>query len=195
MNLTVSPQQDQISKDKGRKRYYRVTDAGAKYISDTELIRKLAQKRYDQQIYRQAKLEQQCLEKLIRSYPEETFEEVVSSLTEDRGERVRSKSEKIIADALAMNGIPYKYECPLKVGRNLIHPDFTILRKSDLKVFYWEHCGKSDDPDYYSKNIVKRTGIYAEGGIAVGKGLFMTFESSKVPLDSRVVETIINDLK
>lgn len=112
-----------------------------------------------------------------------------------RGERVRSKSEKIIADALAMNGIPYRYECPLKIGSKVIHPDFTVLRKSDLKIFYWEHCGKSDDPEYYSKNIVKRTGIYAEGGIAVGKGLFMTFESSKVPLDTEAMDLIINELK
>ena len=30
-----------------------------------------------------------------------------------KGERVRSKSEQLIADHLAAKGIPYKYECPL----------------------------------------------------------------------------------
>jgi hypothetical protein len=41
----------------------------------------------------------------------------------NRGERVRSKSEKIIADELDRWGIPYKYEKPLSLnidGRNLI---------------------------------------------------------------------------
>lgn len=123
------------------------------------------------------------------------IEEGVYTFTTVKGERVRSKSEKIIADALALNGIPYKYECPLKTGMTVIHPDFTILRKSDLKVFYWEHCGKTDDPDYYSKHIVRRTSLYAEAGIVVGKGLYMTFESSKIPLDTVIVDQIINELK
>ena len=123
------------------------------------------------------------------------IEEGIYTFTTVKGERVRSKSEKIIADALALNGIPYKYECPLKTGMTVIHPDFTILRKSDLKIFYWEHCGKTDDPDYYSKHIVRRTSLYAEAGIVVGKGLYMTFESSKIPLDTVIVDQIINELK
>ena len=31
----------------------------------------------------------------------------------ERGEQVRSKSEKIIADSLHRNGIPYRYEYPV----------------------------------------------------------------------------------
>ena len=46
-----------------------------------------------------------------------------------RKERVRSKSEIIIANALASHGIPYKYECPLKLSDgNVIYPDFTVLK-------------------------------------------------------------------
>ena len=54
------------------------------------------------------------------------------------GERVRSKSELTIANALAKHGIPYKYECPLilKNGRR-IHPDFTVLNVKKRKQLYW----------------------------------------------------------
>lgn len=109
-----------------------------------------------------------------------------------RGERVRSKSEMIIADRLYLNGIPYKYECPIKVGDEIIHPDFTILRISDRKILYLEHCGMLDDPKY-ADDLVRRTSLYALEGIVMGDRLFYTFESSKTPLDVRVVEALINN--
>ena len=37
----------------------------------------------------------------------------------ERGERVRSKSEKIIADKLNVLGIPYRYECPILLNGNV----------------------------------------------------------------------------
>lgn len=50
-----------------------------------------------------------------------------------KGERVRSKSEKIIADTLNRYDIPYQYEMPLDLtdrGKPIrIHPDFTIMNK------------------------------------------------------------------
>ena len=109
-----------------------------------------------------------------------------------RGERVRSKSEMIIADRLYLNGIPYKYECPIKVGDEIIHPDFTILRISDRKILYLEHCGMLDDPKY-ADDLVRRASLYALEGIVMGDRLFYTFESSKTPLDVRVVEALINN--
>lgn len=109
-----------------------------------------------------------------------------------RGERVRSKSEMIIADRLYLNGIPYKYECPIKVGDEIIHPDFTILRISDRKILYLEHCGMLDDPKY-ADDLVRRASLYALEGIVMGDRLFYTFESSKTPLDIRVVEALINN--
>lgn len=109
-----------------------------------------------------------------------------------RGERVRSKSEVIIADRLYANGIPYKYECPLKIGNKTIHPDFTLLRLSDLKVLYHEHCGKMDDPEYTEDSVVKRINDYGQAGIVLGDNLFMSFESSTTPLDVSVLDKFIN---
>ena len=106
------------------------------------------------------------------------------------GERVRSKSEVIIADRLRANGIPYKYECPLKIGKEIIHPDFTILRMSDRKILYHEHCGKMGDSGY-TKKLVKRVNLYSEAKIIQGDNLFLTFETDDIPLDIRALDEFI----
>lgn len=108
-----------------------------------------------------------------------------------KGERVRSKSEVIIANRLYFKGIPYKYECPLKVGNKIIHPDFTILRLSDCSVVYYEHCGKMDD-ETYMDDLVERINDYSEAGILQGDRLFFSFETSKKPLDLRTVDKLID---
>ena len=99
-----------------------------------------------------------------------------------KGEHVRSKSEVIIGDRLYANGIPYKYECPLKVGKDIIHPDFTILRLSDRKILYHEHCGKMGDKSYV-EDMVSRVNQYGKAGIYCGDKLYFSFESSDQPLD------------
>ena len=72
----------------------------------------------------------------------------------NNGELVRSKSELIIANALAREKehLLYKYERPLKIMINGVeqtfYPDFTILNICSGKLFYWEHSGKIDDPSY-----------------------------------------------
>ena len=107
-----------------------------------------------------------------------------------KGERVRSKSEVIIADRLRANGIPYKYECPLKIGKKIIHPDFTILRMSDRKILYHEHCGKMGDPEY-TEDMLSRVKDYSRAGIILGDRLFYTFESDSTPLDVSMLDILI----
>ena len=108
-----------------------------------------------------------------------------------RGDRVRSKSEVIIADRCYAKGVPYKYECPIKVGNKIIHPDFSALKMSELKVVYLEHCGMMDDPKYVD-DLVKRINDYSEAGIILGDRLFLTFETSDTPLDVRTVDRLID---
>ena len=107
-----------------------------------------------------------------------------------KGERVRSKSEVIIADRLRANGIPYRYECPLKVGNKVIHPDFTILRMSDRKIIYHEHCGKMSDQQYLD-DMLSRARDYNDAGIILGDRLFYTFETDTTPLDVTILDNII----
>ncbi len=108
-----------------------------------------------------------------------------------KGERVRSKSEQIIADRLNYNGIPYRYECPVMVGNRLFHPDFMVLRLSDRREIYWEHCGAMDRPSY-SDYAVNRFNIYSQNDIVLGRDLIATFETGQNPLDTRTVDKIIS---
>ena len=107
-------------------------------------------------------------------------------------ERVRSKSEVIIADRLNAKGIPYKYECPLKIGNETIHPDFSILKMSIKKVVYYEHCGKMDDPEY-TKDMSERSHLYTSAKIFQGDRLFYTFETSDDPLDIKMLDEFIEN--
>ncbi len=125
-------------------------------------------------------------------YVPKGFEEGASFFPTMKGDRVRSKSEMIVADRLLLNDVPYKYECPLVINGKVIHPDFTMLRVRDRKILYLEHCGKTDDPEYAEKRIVKRINEYSQAGIILGDNLFLTFESSTTPFDVRVLDNMIN---
>ena len=114
------------------------------------------------------------------------------------GERVRSKSEVIIADALLRNGVPYCYEVPLKLNRGgeagsvTFHPDFLCLNVRTRKEFYWEHFGKMGNEDY-KENTVGKLNMYVENGFFPGRNLIFTMESGEESLDTRVVEKIIKE--
>lgn len=123
-------------------------------------------------------------------YKRKPFKKGTSEFYTLKGERVRSKSEVIIADRLRANGIPYRYECPLKLGNRIIHPDFTILRMSDRKVLYHEHCGKMGDQQYFEDMLI-RAREYNQAGIILGDRLFYTFESDTTPLDVSILDNLI----
>lgn len=109
-----------------------------------------------------------------------------------KDERVRSKSEILIANALERKGVPYKYECPIIFNElGVIHPDFTALNVKKRKVIYWEHLGKMDDPDYARKNTF-RINVYQKHGCFLGDSLIVTMETSTFPLDVKLVDELIN---
>lgn len=123
-------------------------------------------------------------------YKKKPFKKDTTEFYTLKHERVRSKSEVIIADRLRAKGIPYRYECPLKVGNKIIHPDFSILRMSDRRVLYHEHCGKMGDPKY-TEDMLIRAKDYNNAGIILGDRLFYTFESETTPLDITLLDNII----
>ena len=69
---------------------------------------------------------------------------------------------------------------------------FSILRMSDMKVVYHEHCGKMDDPEY-TEDMVSRVNNYNQAGIMQGDKLTFSFETTAVPLDVRVIDRLINE--
>lgn len=129
-----------------------------------------------------------------------------------RGERVRSKSEVIIADTLYRHKIPYRYEYPLPLPKctkgkvrgdsgkfpphstavTTFYPDFLCLNVRTRAEFFWEHFGLMDDPDY-SKNAAGKVRLYTENGIIPGRRLIITMETQEEPLSTRVIENLIEE--
>lgn len=111
----------------------------------------------------------------------------------ERGERVRSKTEKMLADKFFAMGIPYRYECPLHMkGYGNVYPDFTLLNIHKREEVYWEHFGMMDNPEYAHKAIQKLES-YNANGIYIGKNLLVTFETLRNPLNTRTVEKLLKE--
>jgi hypothetical protein len=134
--------------------------------------------------------------------------EVLGRYLEDRlihrtadGRLVRSKSEVIIADALAAHGIEYRYEAPFTGfdGRQRL-PDFTIESAATGETFIWEHLGMLSSPKY--RNAWERkVEWYARSGVlpqTEGGGeqaaLIVTTDDSAGGIDSAAVHELIKRL-
>ncbi len=123
-------------------------------------------------------------------YEPKPFTEDTTSFFTSKGERVRSKSEILIADALNRFHIPYRYEYPAQLGKITVYPDFMCLNVRERKEVYWEHFGLMDDHDYREKAIAKEK-AYITAGIYPGKNLITTAETFRQPLDVQIVHRII----
>ena len=142
------------------------------------------------------------LDIIIKRFMEEEYEPL--TFDEDdktefytlRNERVRSKSELIIADELYRYQIPYRYERPLFLenwGTTVIfRPDFTVLNKKSGKKYIWEHLGMMDNQEYVERNI-RKIDIYERNGYLLGVNLLLTHETSKVPLSRTVLNSYIEN--
>ena len=110
----------------------------------------------------------------------------------DNGERVRSKSEILIANALKKYGVPYRYEAPLYLeGLGIIHPDFTVLNIRERKEYYWEHLGKMDDSEYVEQAL-HRINVYQKNNLFPGDKLILSYETYKHPINSKNIDKMIN---
>ena len=122
---------------------------------------------------------------------------IEQAIITERGERVRSKSEKIIADKLYMLGIPYRYEYPILLegynGYFNAYPDFTILRMPDRQEVYFEHFGLMDEVDYVN-TVMRKLDTYERNGIYLGVNLFFTHETSKRPLNTVALDRLLREL-
>ncbi len=123
-------------------------------------------------------------------YEHKPFEEDMPEHYTSKGERVRSKSEVMIADALNQAGIAYRYECPLILDGRKIHPDFTVLRAGDRESIYWEHLGMMDVPEY-CHNAIQRIRLYEANEIYPGINLILTLETSSMPINLAVINHMI----
>ena len=137
--------------------------------------------------------EQQLEKWIAMEYEGKEFQEGVPIIVTEKGERVRSKSEKILADYFFKEGIPYKYEKPLYLrGLGIVYPDFTFLSPMTGKEIYWEHDGRMDDP-VYAENAIRKIQAYEYNNIYPGERLILTFETAKTVLDVGVVRRLAEE--
>jgi len=127
-------------------------------------------------------------------YEGKSFTDDTPVIITEKGERVRSKSEKIIADKLYILGIPYRYEYPVLLDGNIkVYPDFTILKMPEREEVYLEHFGMMDDEEYVNTAIYKLN-TYERNGIYLGGKLFITYETSRNPLNTKVLDRKLREL-
>ena len=135
--------------------------------------------------------EQRVAEWKSKEYKGKGFREDTPIILTEKGERVRSKSEKILADYFYRHGIEYKYECPLYLNSvGTIYPDFTFLSSKTGDEIYWEHNGKVDDPTY-AKKMVRKIHAYENNGIFQGERLILTYETEQTILNSNKIEQLV----
>lgn len=138
-------------------------------------------------LYAKQLLSQQSTDKRV-FYPKGLIHQTAS------GDRVRSKSEVIIADALFYNGVPFSYEREWIIeGDQVLSPDFTIDCLTG-EMLIWEHLGLISDPIYRDKWFVKRA-IYASKGWIEGKNLFITQDGVGGSINSKTIFDIVLKIK
>ncbi len=132
-------------------------------------------------------------EEFIRQWQNEPYEKLGFGKDEPeyytaRGERVRSKSEILIADSLYRHNIPYRYEYPVySHGVLIAAPDFNCLNVRLRKEYYWEHLGMMGREEYADRNV-KKIEKYTLADDFDAARLILTLETDKKPVNTKVVE-------
>ena len=129
---------------------------------------------------------------LAQDYERKGFDDDAPEHYTDMNERVRSKSEVLIANRLSAKGAPRIYELPLVINGKTIHPDFTVLNVRTRCVYIWEHLGMMDDPEYF-ESAIRRLMEYKKAGYYIGVNLIITFETSEHPLNVKEIDAMIEN--
>jgi len=118
-----------------------------------------------------------------------------------RGERVRSKSELIIADKLHAAGLDYLYEPRVSLNGTERYPDFVIEDDDSGQTWYWEHLGMMSDPNYRRRWNKKLAEYRSQGILPLDEGggengtLITTEEHVGQGFDSQLIDGIISKIQ
>jgi len=129
----------------------------------------------------------------VESFESNTYKpEHLRYLTKS-GIRVRSKSERLIADRLTERGIQFRYEMRIDTASGVMYPDF-VIRKENGDLVIWEHFGLMDKNDYMldaMKKIVK----YRSAGFVQHKNLICTWEEDleDIEMIDEIIDRFINE--
>lgn len=124
-------------------------------------------------------------------YEGKGFDYTESEFYTANNERVRSKSEVMIADALTRMGVPYRYEYPITLNNGVtIYPDFYCLNVRKRHPVIYEHFGLMDSSEYAS-NVILKLHSFEMNGLRLGEDYIFTMESSAHPLSTKMVNEMI----
>ena len=102
----------------------------------------------------------------------------------------RSKGELLIGARLDQYKIPYRYEA-LAHPDLPYRPDFMISRPKDGKIFFWEHLGLVNDPEYMA-NCRKKFSAYETAGIVPWDNLIITYDQADGGINEKLIDAMIH---
>lgn len=140
------------------------------------------------------RVKKQLEKSMIASYNKCLYNPKYHKHVTDYGERVRSKSEQLLANSLYAYGIPFHYEEEFlsKVGRfGRIYPDFTIFLPRNRYII-WEHLGLLSNEEYCISNA-RKLNIYQLNGFTLGENLILTMDDNKGNFSSSIINKIIKE--
>lgn len=202
----LSKKQKDLARQLALKKYYQYKTeelelelrACQEYIGFAEMARNKTEQMMTHDEYVRLLDGQFCsASKELKKWMEEDFETnndhpETRNIKATQGRFVRSKSEAIIDKLLYSYGIPFRYEQKLVLGNTTIHPDFTIRHPRNGKIYYWEHMGMMDNPDYIA-NACNKIKLYCRNGIVPSVNLILTYETKESPLDIETIEQMIKE--
>lgn len=128
-------------------------------------------------------------------YPPGVFDE--NDTTEyysAKNERMRSKTEVIIANELYRYGIPYKYERPIELQdgykKVIFRPDFSTLNIRTLRPFILEHLGMMNKTNYCNRALHKLD-VYEHNNYLIGVNLILLHETDEDSISTKVIDRYI----
>ena len=102
----------------------------------------------------------------------------------------RSKNELYIASRLDHHGVTYRWDKPTGIPGLYRVPDFTIKRKKDGKVIYWEHMGMMYNLEDRIDNK-RKLEEYEAVGIVPWENLILTYDTKDGGLRGELIEAMI----
>ncbi len=115
------------------------------------------------------------------------------------GNPKRSKSEAVIANELLAEGVDFEYEAPLEgESGGTRYPDFTIEGDDPGELFYWEHCGLLEVPEYRRRWETKKDWYRTQDILPLEEGggengtLLVTEDELEGGIDSHAIRDLIN---
>lgn len=106
------------------------------------------------------------------------------------GHVLRSKSEAMIDTELFRRGIPFRYECALRLSDSTVYPDFLLRHPESGRLAVWEHFGMMDSVSY-ADSAARKLQAYIRAGYLPSYNFLMTFETQEHPLQPDDVAELI----